>query len=122
VTKNHFESTKWYQRAFESFRKLAENNDARAMYKLGCMYERGIGVEKDESESVKWFKKAAPILTELAGQGIVSAQIDLAYLYEGGKGVGKDYSKALKLMRDAARKERAAKVLLLIMESTNKSE
>ena len=48
-----------YDRAFEYFRKAAELGDAAAHNKLGCMYFKGEGVEKDEENAIHHYEKAA---------------------------------------------------------------
>lgn len=42
----------------EQFKQLAEQGDADAQYKVGRMYEKGIGVTKDESMAWDWYQKA----------------------------------------------------------------
>jgi TPR repeat protein len=39
--------------------KAANKSYSPAMYSLGCIYELGIGVEKDFEEAFQWFKKGA---------------------------------------------------------------
>ena len=45
-------------REFEQLKQLAEQGDADAQYKVGRMYEKGIGVTKDESVAWDWYQKA----------------------------------------------------------------
>ena len=47
-----------YTKAFEWFKKAA-TTDAQAQYRLGYMYEYGLGVDQDYSEAMKWYKKAS---------------------------------------------------------------
>lgn len=42
----------------EQLKQLAEQGDADAQYKVGRMYEEGIGVTKDESMAWDWYQKA----------------------------------------------------------------
>lgn len=42
----------------EQLKQLAEQGDADAQYKVGRMYEKGIGVTKDESMAWDWYQKA----------------------------------------------------------------
>jgi TPR repeat protein len=51
------------------------------------MYEKGLGVIKDETEAAKWYRKAAD-------QGYVSAQSSLGGMYAEGGGVIKDEVRA----------------------------
>lgn len=39
--------------------KMAKQGDAEAQYKVGQMYEKGIGVTKDISEAQQWYQKAS---------------------------------------------------------------
>ena len=48
-----------YPAALEQFRPLAENGNAKAQEKLGFMYYKGWGVERDYKEAEKWVRKAA---------------------------------------------------------------
>lgn len=43
----------------EKTRKDAEQGNAESQFKLGCMYARGEGVQKDFSEAEKWLDKSA---------------------------------------------------------------
>ena len=52
VPQNHAEAVKWY-------RKAAEQDDARAQYSLGFMYDLGRGVPQDDTEALKWYVLAA---------------------------------------------------------------
>lgn len=42
----------------EQLKQQAEQGDADAQYKVGRMYEKGIGVDKDESVAWDWYQKA----------------------------------------------------------------
>ena len=60
--KNKFSNKKDFStdaETIESIRHLAEQGDADAQYKMGQMYEKGIGVSKNESEAQDWYIKAA---------------------------------------------------------------
>ena len=48
-----------YDAAFEYWTKAAELGNADARYKLGCMYWKGVGVEKEEEKAVYHYEKAA---------------------------------------------------------------
>jgi len=75
---------------------LAEQEDAKAQYRLGLMYDSGQGgAPQDYKETVKWYRKAAE-------QGIVGAQLNLGVMYENGEGVPQDYKEAFKWYRKAA--------------------
>jgi uncharacterized protein len=55
-------------------RKSAEAEDASAQYRLGLLYEGGVGVPQNYRQAKEWFEKAAK-------QGHVGAQADLGALY-----------------------------------------
>jgi TPR repeat protein len=48
-----------YDKAVEWYRKSAEQGFAEAQYKLGLIYEEGLGVTQDYVEAHKWFNLAA---------------------------------------------------------------
>jgi TPR repeat protein len=53
VEKNYDEALNWY-------RKAAKKGNATAEWKLGFMYENGLGgIEKDITEAVAWHRKAS---------------------------------------------------------------
>ncbi|MBK9575043.1 MAG: sel1 repeat family protein [Rhodoferax sp.] len=64
-----------YATAMREFKSLALQNNAKAQYNLGNMYEHGQGVERDMKEAVKWYRLAA-------GQGLAHAQYSLGLLFE----------------------------------------
>ncbi|MFT4689365.1 MAG: hypothetical protein ACI9OD_001572 [Limisphaerales bacterium] len=72
---------------FASTKAKAEQGEAIAQFNLGWMYEKGLGVIKDETEAAKWYRKAAD-------QGYVSAQSSLGGMYAEGGGVIKDEVRA----------------------------
>jgi len=84
-----------YQTAYREFKDAAVQGDAGAQFNLGLMYEKGMGIAKDEAEAVKWYRKAAE-------QGYTGAQNNLGYMYEEGRGVAKDEAEAVKWYRKAA--------------------
>lgn len=73
-------------------RRLAEEGDAEAHYKLGSAYYWGLGVARDFTEAARWLRKAAD-----AGSGSAAEQI--GYLYYEGVGVPQDYAEAVKWLR-----------------------
>jgi len=82
-------------RALESFRKAAEQGDAKAQVKLGIAYATGEGIVKDEAQAVVWFRKAAE-------QGDAKAQVNLGNMYSEGKGIMRDEARAVEWYRKAA--------------------
>jgi hypothetical protein len=81
--------------ALREFRAAAETNDASCQFNLALMYERGIGVAKDEKEARVWYRKAAE-------QGNSNAQFNLGVLYENGRGGDVDFAQANQWYRQAA--------------------
>jgi hypothetical protein len=81
--------------AVKEFRAAAEAGNADAQFNMALMYERGIGVSKDEQESVVWYQKSAE-------QGNSNAQFNLAVMYENGRGTTVDYYQAHQWYRKAA--------------------
>ena len=74
---------------------LAENGHSDAQFRLGILYEEGLGVTKDFAQAAKWYRLAA----ERNNPG---AQNSLGNLYFDGNGVAKDPSEALNWYRKAA--------------------
>ncbi len=72
-----------YIAAEAQFRALAEQDDARAQYNLGVLYERGLGVTKNYGEAVKWYSLAAQ-------KGLAAAQYNLGLMYLDGRGLPQD--------------------------------
>ncbi len=75
--------SKDYATALKLWQPLAEQDDAKAQFNLGNMYENGRGVSQDAAEAVKWYRKAA-------GQGMAEAQYNLGNMYVKGEGVPLD--------------------------------
>jgi TPR repeat protein len=46
-------------KAVEWYQKAAAQGDVTAQYNLGILYEKGIGVQKDNTQAAELFKKAA---------------------------------------------------------------
>jgi TPR repeat protein len=81
--------------AAKEFRTSAEEGHAESQFNLGLMYEKGIGVSKNEKEAVVWYLKAAL-------QGNSYAQFNLAVLYENGRGTDVNFAQAHQWYRKAA--------------------
>ena len=81
--------------AVKEFRAAAQEGHADSQFNLGLMYEKGIGVGKDENEALTWYLKAAL-------QGNAYAQFNLAVLYENGRGSDVDFAEAHQWYRRAA--------------------
>lgn len=113
---------------FKFQQKLANKGNARAQYKLACMYETGTGVERDIEQAKQWYNQAATAgiksasdrMTYLsvkqrgydktkdsawlegvkkdAGESKGDAMFLLAQLYREGIGVKKDLNKAIEIL------------------------
>jgi TPR repeat protein len=81
--------------AYKEFLAAAEEGHADSQFNVALMYEKGIGVGKDEKEAVLWYGKAA-------SQGNASAQFNLGVLYEHGRGTQVDFAKANEWYRKAS--------------------
>jgi TPR repeat protein len=81
--------------AYEAFLAAAKEGHADSQFNVALMYERGIGVGKDEKEAVFWYGKAA-------SQGNAAAQFNLGVLYENGRGTNIDFAQANEWYRKAS--------------------
>ena len=81
--------------AYKEFRASADEGHADSQFNVALMYEKGIGVAKDEKEAVVWYGKSAK-------QGNSSAQFNLGVLYENGRGTKVDFAKAHDWYRKAS--------------------
>ena len=79
----------------------AKQGDALTQSILGLMYEKGIGVYKNEAEAVKWYRKAAE-------QDNATALSILGLMYADGRGVTKDNAKAMELFGKLVEKKYAS--------------
>ena len=64
-------------------------------HRLGVLYERGLGVAKDEVAAAQWFQRAADL-------DYAPAQYALARCYRAGRGVSANPEQAVKWFRKAA--------------------
>ena len=83
-----------YQTALREFKAVEE--DARALYMIGVMHEKGDGVTTDLAAAASWFRKAAD-------KGNASAQYRLGRLYERGLGVDQNREEASAWYKKSAR-------------------
>lgn len=81
--------------AYKKFLAAAKEGHADSQFNVALMFERGIGVSKDEKEAVVWYGKAA-------AQGSAAAQFNLGVLYENGRGTKIDFAKANEFYRKAS--------------------
>jgi len=90
-----------YEQAVKLWRKHANNDDTEAQNRLGELYRKGHGVERNYKKAAQWFRRAARL-------GDAEAQFNLGALYRVGKGVKKDSGLAAQWYERAAKKGYAA--------------
>lgn len=124
-------SQKDYAAAHAIYLSLANQNDAKACYNLGLMYQDGDGVTKSMDEAVKWYSKAAGLnfkeaqytlaslvfqrqiqsisypqavayYEQAAKQGHVKSQLNLGMLYLRGEVIAQDMPAAVQWLSMAA--------------------
>ena len=83
------------KRAFEWFKKSANQDYPHALNKLGLLYESGLSVDKNPILAFKWFLKAAEL-------DDVDGQFNLGRCYTLGAGVEKNITNALEWYLKAA--------------------
>lgn len=83
-----------YQTALREFRTVED--DVKALYMIGIIFEKGQGVAVDNSEAASWYRKAAD-------KGHAAAQYRLGRFYERGLGVEQNMEEAIKLYKKSAK-------------------
>jgi TPR repeat protein len=89
LKQDHSNVLKWYQKA-------AKDGDDCAQERLGDMYLKGIGTDRDYKKALAWYLKSAE-------QGNDTSKAQLGTMYEQSLGVDQDYQKALALYRESAK-------------------
>lgn len=84
------------RKAFEYYRRAADDGNAAAGNAIGDLFRAGRGVPQDLDRAVQWYRWAAD-------RGSAAANLSLGYLYANGDGVAQDDAMALSLYRHAAR-------------------
>jgi len=92
------------KQAFQLSKQAAALGHAGAMYRLGVLYDNGLGIAQDKAKANEWYKKAFKPLQALTQQDRTDAQFFLGDMYQAGLGIDKDFKKALKLYQKAANK------------------
>lgn len=77
---------------------LADKGYVKAQFRMGWIYERGLGVPQDYQKAREWYEKAM-------ANGGSSAMARMGVLYELGLGVEKNYTKAANYYKEAIRLE-----------------
>ena len=83
------------KRGFDWLVKSVEQGVRAAMYRLGCAYRNGSGVEKNGLEAIKCFERGA-------AAGNVQCQTSLGMAYYYGEDIPKDYKQAFKWFQVAS--------------------
>lgn len=79
---------------------LARHGNAEAQFRLGWLFENGLGTGKKPTNAVDWYAQAA-------AQGHASAQFNLGMMYTDGRGVWRNDTTAANYFRMAARQGHA---------------
>jgi len=79
---------------------LAEKGYAKAQFRMGWLYEQGVGVPQDYTKAREWYAKAM-------ANGNAAALARTGLLYEIGLGVEKSYDKAAEFYQRAIREDNA---------------
>ncbi len=85
-----------YQKAMKWYLKAAAQNDDKAQFGIGRLYEYGQGVTRDYQKAMEWYLKAAV-------QNNAEAQFRIGRLYELGQGVTRNYQKAMEFFLKASK-------------------
>ena len=95
-----------YKAAFEEFKQIAEQGDARAQFYLAESYNNGQGSVQDYAEALNWYRKAAEQNNPEALDRLCSAY------YYGENIIRKDEAEAAKMCAGAGRKGKAGAAFL----------
>jgi len=79
---------------FAIVRQKSEEGDVDAMNRLGIMYARGRGVDKNYGKALIWFRRSALL-------GYAPAMANLGTMYQKGAGVRRNYRQAYMWLRVA---------------------
>lgn len=93
----------WYEKALTTFHAV-QNTKAAAYieYRIGKIYNAGLGTEQDYSKAAHWFTLASAVDKSQHRKGNKYAQYSLAGLYLHGKGVEVDLERAHSLYQQSA--------------------
>ena len=84
-----------WQEAVRLLEPLAKRGNVKAQEKLGRLYQRGKGVERDYAAATDWYRKSAI-------QGDAAAQARLGFMLWLGVGTDRDYQEAFTWYRRSA--------------------
>lgn len=100
-------------------RKMVREADAghpAAQFRLGRIYQKGNGVDKDPDRAEEWFHKALPGLKQEAEAGDRDAAFYLYDCFHEGLGVQKDDAEALRWLQRAATEGKTDAMFALALE------
>lgn len=103
VPQDYYEAYRWYQRAVE----VRGDEATQPLYALGCMHEKGLGVEQDYAKAAEYWRRVAdfhkPSLIKMLDTvaKVPDCIFKLGYLYQHGLDVPLDYEKAEHYYRKA---------------------
>lgn len=83
------------KKAFEWYKRSAEQNNPAGQLLVGTCYVQGQGIGRDIAEGLRWINKSAD-------QGFPKAQMMLGLAYLDGVGMSKDISKAIFFLQKAS--------------------
>lgn len=84
--------------ASEVIRQRALEGNLEAQFRLGALYQHGVGVPQSKEEATRWFLKAA-------ANGHDAAQYDVGMNYRSGEGVARDFEIAFFWLLASAEQE-----------------
>jgi hypothetical protein len=84
-----------YAAAAQLYRRLAQQGVPAAMFNLGCLYQKGLGVAQDFGEALKCYRAAAD-------HGHAPSQNNIGLMYFEGQGVAQDLAEARRWYQRAA--------------------
>lgn len=100
-----------YTDAFWKVYTDALRGDKVAQFQVGVMFERGLGINKNEAEAAGWYEKSGK-------QGYVDAQYNIGIMYASGRGVLQNDGMAMMWLALAAKQGdgESRKLLLALID------
>lgn len=93
-----YEQTKLYQHAFDIYQKAAEQNNPKALFKIGIFYEKGLGTQQNAKQALQAYEKAATL-------GHAQANYRAGLCYDEGLGCDINKPKAFNFFKIASGKK-----------------
>ncbi|GEM_PF-835530 len=108
---NTLEESKYTQEFWKLYTD-ALRGDKIAQFQVGVIYERGLGVDKNETLAAQWYEKSAL-------QGHIDAQYNIGIMYISGRGVEQNEGSSMMWLSLAAKQgdKEARKLLLGIIDN-----